>query len=100
MKITVNLETDAQEMREFFGLPNVQPLQDEMLQIVREKMEKGVTGFDALKLMQPMLPAHMQSVETLQKAFWEAFTKAGTKTDTDSKASAPENVSKEGFGSR
>lgn len=90
MKITVNLETDAQEMREFFGLPNVQPLQEEMLQNVREKMEKGVTGFDALKLLQPMLPANMQSMETLQKTFWEAFAKSGSKT------SAPENVSNEG----
>jgi hypothetical protein len=101
MKITVNLETDAQEMREFFGLPNVRPLQDEMLQIVRGNMEKGVTGFDALKLMQPMLPGNMQSVETLQKAFWDAFTNAGSKAGAESKTSASEHVSKkEGSGSR
>jgi hypothetical protein len=63
-------------------------------------MEKGVTGFDALKLMQPMLPGNMQSMETLQKAFWEAFTKTGSKTGAESKASAPEKVSKEGSGAR
>ena len=100
MKITVNLETDAQEMREFLGLPNIRPLQDEMLQVVRGNMEKGVTNFDALKLMQPMFPAQMQSVETLQKAFWDAFIKAGSKTGAESKTSAPENVSKQGSGAK
>ena len=81
MKITVNVEATAQEMRDFLGLPNVQPLQEEMLATIRENMKKGVSGFDALKLMQPLLPAQMQSIEMLQKAFWDALAKAGGKTD-------------------
>ena len=87
MKITVNLETTAQEMREFLGLPNVQPLQQEMLQTIRNNMEKGVSNFDALKLMQPLLPAQMQSMEMLQKAFWDAFAKASVNTNVPAEKS-------------
>lgn len=77
MKITVNIDTTAQEMREFLGLPNVQPLHDEMLEKIRENMEKGVIGFDPLTLMKPLFPAQaQQSMEGLQKAFWDAFSKA------------------------
>ncbi len=81
MKVTVNIEATAQEMRDFLGLPNVKPLQEEMIKIMRKNMEKGASSFDALKLMQPLFPAQMQSVEMLQKAFWDAFSKAGVKAN-------------------
>ena len=91
MKINVEIEATAREVREFFGLPNVQPLHDEIIDQVRENMKKGVTGFDALTLMKPVFPAQMQTLETLQKAFWDAFArttgssvkKAGDQDDPD-----------------
>lgn len=87
MKITVDIEATAQEMREFLGLPNVQPLQDEVMSTIRENMKKGVTGFDAMTMMKPLMPAQMQSMETLQKAFWDAFTKTSSNQDTKVKDS-------------
>ncbi len=71
MKVTIDIEATAQEMREFLGLPNVQPLQDEVLSQMRENLKKGVS-FDPSLLLQPM-----QSVEAMQKLFWEAFTRSG-----------------------
>lgn len=85
MKITINVEATAQEMREFFGLPNVQPLHDEIMDTIRENMRKGVSGFDAMTLMKPLLPPQMQSMESMQKAFWEAFAKAGKTHKEESK---------------
>ena len=82
MKITIDIEATAQEMRDFLGLPNVQPLQDEVMDTIRENMKKGVTGFDALTLMKPMMPTQLQSMEALQKAFWDAFTKAGNNQES------------------
>ena len=35
MKVNVSVEATAQEMREFLGLPNVQPLHDDMMQALR-----------------------------------------------------------------
>ena len=74
MKITIDIEATAQEMREFFGLPNVLSLQEDIIQGIRDNMKKGVIGFDALSLMKPLLPAHMQAMEMMQKAFWDALS--------------------------
>jgi len=91
MKIHVSVEATAQEMREFLGLPNVRPLQDEILKAVQENMRKGVAGFDALSLMKPLLPVQLQSIEMLQKAFWDAFVKAGETGKENSAPAAPQN---------
>jgi len=76
MKITIDVEATPQEMREFFGLPNLQPLQDDVLNVIRDNMKHGVAGFDPTTLMKPLFPAQMQSMEMLQKTFWDAFTKS------------------------
>ncbi|MGH8476134.1 MAG: DUF6489 family protein [Methylococcales bacterium] len=73
MKITVEIDASPQEVRDFFGLPDVQALQKEMLERIRDDLTKGVSGLDAFNLMKPYFPAHMQSIESLQKAFWNAF---------------------------
>lgn len=82
MKITVEIDATPQEVREFFGLPDVQPLQNEILHKLQQEMANGTTGFDAINLMKPILPAHMQSLEAMQNAFWSAFNSA---KPTDSK---------------
>ena len=78
MKINVTIDATAQEMREFLGLPNVQPLQDEMLEVIRDNMKQGVSGFDALNLMKPALAPQFQPMELFQKAFWDALTRKGS----------------------
>lgn len=84
MKIKFDIEADAREMREFLGLPDLKPLQDEMLRNIRDNMQKGVAGFDPLTLMKPLLPAQMQSMEMLQKAFWDTLNAgAGTQSGED-----------------
>ncbi|PWV64813.1 DUF6489 family protein [Plasticicumulans acidivorans] len=89
MKLNVNVEATPQELREFLGLPNVQPLHDEMMALIRENMMKGANGFDPVSLMKPFLANSMQvqSVEALQKLFWDAFNHAsGAATGTASAA--------------
>lgn len=85
MKISVEIDATPQEVRDFFGLPDVQSLQKEMLEKIREDMTNGVSGMDAFNLMKPYFPAHMQSMEALQKSFWNAFPNVNTKSDDDSK---------------
>jgi len=73
VKIRIDIDVTPQELRRFFGLPDVEPLQEEMLQKIREKMQAGAEGFDPVSLMRPFMPANMQSMEAMQKAFWQAF---------------------------
>jgi len=74
MKITIDVDITPRELRTFFGLPDVKPLQDEMLDRIRDKMRKGAEGFDPVTLLKPLMPQGMQSIEALQTAFWQAFT--------------------------
>jgi hypothetical protein len=80
MNIKLDLDASPEELRRFFGLPDLQPLQQEMLEKVREKMLAGIEGYDPLSLMKPFLPEHMQSLEALQRQFWQGLTSASSAT--------------------
>ena len=47
MKITVNVDCTPDEARNFFGLPDVKPIQAEMMKIMRDKT------LENLKMMEP-----------------------------------------------
>jgi len=70
MKITFDIDATPQELRTFFGLPDIEPLQNEMLEHIRKNMAAGMEGFGEGSLIQPFLAEQMQSVTTIQKAFW------------------------------
>lgn len=79
MKIKIDVDITPQELREFFGLPDVQPLQSQIMKAIREKMHTGAEGFDPLTLMKQFVPQNLQAVETVQKAFWDSLY--GSKED-------------------
>ncbi len=79
MKITVNVDATPQELRTFFGLPEVESLQKEMMQQMRDKMLEGVPGFDPATLMKVLLPENMQTMQNMQKGLWDAFLKSSGK---------------------
>ena len=75
MNIKLDIDATPEELRRFFGLPDVHPLQEELMQKVREKMVAGIDGFDPMTLMKPFLPEHLQSLEALQRQFWQGLVK-------------------------
>lgn len=92
MKISVEIDATPQEVREFFGLPDVQSLQKDILDKIREDMTRGTSGLDAFNLMKPFFPTHLQSMESLQKAFWNAFphVKTESREEEDSEEQKPD----------
>nr|VFK38394.1 MAG: hypothetical protein BECKSD772F_GA0070984_102413 [Candidatus Kentron sp. SD]VFK43511.1 MAG: hypothetical protein BECKSD772E_GA0070983_102623 [Candidatus Kentron sp. SD]VFK79578.1 MAG: hypothetical protein BECKSD772D_GA0070982_105512 [Candidatus Kentron sp. SD] len=90
MKITIDVDITPRELRGFFGLPDIKPLQDKMLERIQEKMSTSVENFDVLSLMKPMFPTQVQSLDTVQKAFWQIFTKDRTSmTSTETEGNPP-----------
>jgi len=73
MKISIDIDCSPQEARTFFGLPDIEPLQQEMLEQIRAKMQEGAAGFDPATFMKPFMPENLQSLEALQKGFWDAW---------------------------
>lgn len=84
MRFKVDVDATPEELRAFFGLPDVQPLQNDLLELMRQRMHEGVEGYDPLTLMRPLIGQGVPGMETLQQAFWEAFRgQAGSSTGTD-----------------
>ena len=83
MKIKFDIEVTPQELRTFFGLPDVEPLQQRLLAQIEEQMRAGTAGFDPLSLMKPFLPGSLQTFDGMQKAFWDAVKASTPKSGND-----------------
>lgn len=81
MKITIAIDTTPEEMRTFFGLPDLGPLQQQWLSQLQEQMQKGVSAFDpsTMMMLNPALAGQMKLFEAMQKSFWQQF---GSQTDS------------------
>ena len=79
MKIKLDIDCTPAEAHSFLGLPDVAPLQAEMMTTIQERMTKTLATMDPEALMKLWLPGAAQSVEQMQKAFWEQFAAGGRK---------------------
>lgn len=70
MKITMNVECTPEEARAFFGLPDVQPMQEAVMTELQNQMLANIRAMDPTKMMQTWLPASMQNMNEFQKIFW------------------------------
>jgi hypothetical protein len=78
MKITIAIDATPAEVRESFGLPDLKPLQEDIVQTLRDNMQKGMQGLDPMTLMASVWPPQMQTLQTMQKVFWDNLTKTMT----------------------
>jgi hypothetical protein len=67
MKVNIEVDMTPDEFRKAMGLPDVQKFQEELMTKIRQQMEEGVDGYDALSLMKPFVGQSFDSVETYQK---------------------------------
>ncbi|HLS58755.1 MAG TPA: DUF6489 family protein, partial [Paracoccaceae bacterium] len=65
MKITVNVDCTPEEARTFLGLPDVQPMQEELLRELQDRMMANIRAMDPEELMKMWMPASIKG--------WEQF---------------------------
>ncbi|TCS64857.1 DUF6489 family protein [Varunaivibrio sulfuroxidans] len=74
MKITMNIDCTAEEARDFFGLPDVKPLQERFLSKLEENMDAKMAALDPDKMANTWLPqfvmGSMKGMEQFQKMFF------------------------------
>lgn len=77
MKATIEIDATPQEMRALLGLPEVEALQKEAMEKIRDKMLAGIESNDMTELMKLYMPMpdQMSAMEGLQKTMWDAMTK-------------------------
>jgi len=76
MKIHLDVDVTPQELRTFMGLPDVEPLQREMLELMRRNLTSAMDGFDTQAMLKTWMSPSMQNWDAMQKGFWTAFSQA------------------------
>jgi hypothetical protein len=69
MKITLDLDCTPEEVRAFFGLPDVKPLQDKLLQELQQRLSAALPAMDPETMLKTWLPATLKGFEQLQEMF-------------------------------
>lgn len=69
MKCTLEVECTPLEARQFFGLPDVQPLQASIMAEVEKKMMAEMDRFSPEGVLKSWLSMFSQSPEQMQQAF-------------------------------
>ncbi len=70
MKINFDIECTPEEARAFLGLPDVQPMQENMMKEVEDRMKANLSAMDPETLLNTWMPVGVQGMEQLQKMFW------------------------------
>ena len=69
MKVTVEIDCTPIEARQFFGLPNVEPLQAKMMAKLEQSTAEAMERFSPEALMASWLSVLPQSSDWVQKMF-------------------------------
>ena len=70
MKISIDIDCTPDEMRQFFGLPDVTPMQQRLMAEMEKKMMENLAAMDPESMMKTWLPFGMEGLEKMQRAFW------------------------------
>ena len=79
MKISLDIDCSPEELRGFFGLPDVKPMQERMLKEVEERLRANVQALDPETMLNTWLPAGLKGFEQLQEMFLNQMAAAGGK---------------------
>jgi hypothetical protein len=74
VKVTFDVECTPEEARAFFGLPDVRPLQKEMMEQMQAQMQKATAAMDPESVFKTLFPMQSESLGEMQKAFWGQFS--------------------------
>jgi hypothetical protein len=90
MKVNIVLDISAEEARKVMGLPDIEQMQKDMIEKIRQKMDQSIDEMsDPELMMKRFLPIGAQGVEQFQK-FMSGFAKAAS----DSSASGTKETPK------
>jgi uncharacterized protein DUF6489 len=78
MKISLDIDCTPEELRGFLGLPDVKPMQEELLKEVEARMRAGLKSLDPETMLKTWLPAGLKGFEQLQEMFFNQMAGRGT----------------------
>jgi len=85
MKVTIDMDLTPEEARKMMGLPDLEPLQQEVMEKVRERTLQSLDDMnDPEFFFKKVFPAGVQSMESFQNFFGEMMSASNkTKSNKD-----------------
>ena len=81
MRIKIDIDCTPAEARAFFGLPDLAPMQEQLMAQVQDKMKKSIDSMDPTEIIQSWLPAGMEGFDKMQDMFWKHISSTVKNTD-------------------
>jgi hypothetical protein len=69
MKINVEIDCTPEEARSFLGLPNVQPMQEKLLQEMEERISASLQAIDPQEMLRQWLAPNLKGLEQVLETF-------------------------------
>jgi hypothetical protein len=79
MKLKFDIDCTPEELRGFFGLPEVKPMQDRLMAELEAKLRANLNALDPDAMLKTWLPAGLKGFEQLQEMFFAQMGRGGTK---------------------
>ena len=76
MKITVDVDCTPEEARAFLGLPDVKPMQEQLMWELQERMAANIRAMEPEAMLRTWLPATLKGFEQIQEMFISQMTGA------------------------
>lgn len=73
MKIKIDIDVKPQEVRTLIGLPDVEGLQEDVVNYVRGKLASGADALEAVGLLKQFIPESVSAVSNLQKSILKSL---------------------------
>ena len=96
MKIHFDIDCTPEEARQFLGLPDVQPMQEIIMDKIQKKVEDSISSLEPEALVKTWMPLTMQGFQGLgeiQKAFWSQMNMMNTTGSDENSADKPKKKS-------
>jgi hypothetical protein len=79
MKLKLDIDCTPEELRGFFGLPDVKAMQDRLMAELEERMRTGLKALEPEAMLRTWLPAGLKGFEQLQEMFLAQTGRGGGK---------------------
>ncbi|HRO11453.1 DUF6489 family protein [Amaricoccus sp.] len=74
MKINIEIDCTPEEARSFLGLPDVKPMQEQLMADLQERMSANLKAMDPAEMLRTWLPANLKGFEQM----FDAFSRMGS----------------------
>ena len=76
MKVTMNVDCTPEEARAFLGLPDVKPMQEQLMRELQDRMAANIRAMEPEAMLRTWLPATLKGFEQMQEIFMSQMTGA------------------------